>query len=626
MFDVMTIAAVADELAAELVNGRVQRLSLADPRTLVAEVYARGRRRTLMASADDARPRLLLTDAKPSIDPQLVTPFVLLLRKYVRGSVVVAIDQPPLERLVRISIAKRPRSYNGAEEMESGPIASDSEAEDEEDIGEEDAVFVHLTVEIMGRHSNLILVDDDGRIMESVKRVTPSMSRVRPVMPRLPYLPPPPPNKLDPRRITTRDVEPLLEQANPTASVPKALVSWFRGVSPQMAREVAFRAAGQADATFGALPDDAAVVIARETRRLLEPLLTSAWESRVYRDANGEGIAFSAVPMEHLSAVYESKAVESISRAAEEAGMAESPTTTMRHAPRRERLAAMVRDARARAANRLSSMRQQEAKAAESEQWRTWGELIYAYLWKIQPGAATVDADGVVVPLDAELSPKENAKEYFERYRKAQSAGERLPELTRQAQAEVDYLDQLLTQANQAESFTELEALYAEWDVYHGPSKRDAERQQTRGRATQFKRPSPLLDRHGNAIFIGRSGAQNDLVTFDIAGPNDTWLHARGVPGSHVIIRWNNAAGEEDEETLNMAASLAAHYSAARESGGVEVDITRRRYVRKIKGAGPGMVTYRNERTVHASALSEADLGKPDAITAIAQRWPNQSD
>ncbi|MGH2534254.1 MAG: Rqc2 family fibronectin-binding protein [Thermomicrobiales bacterium] len=609
MFDVLTIAAVADELVAELVNGRVQRLGLADPRTLVAEVYARGRRRTLMASADDTRPRLLLTDAKPSIDPHLVTPFVLLLRKYVRGGVVVNIDQPPLERLVRISIAKRQRGHNEPNDPEPEPVVGDiEEEEDEDDAGEEDAVFVHLVVEIMGRHSNLILVDDDGRVMESVKRVTPSMSRVRPVMPRLPYVPPPLPDKLDPRRITAREIEPLLAQANTAASVQKALIGWFRGISPRMAGEIAFRAAGQADVTIGALPDDAATMIARETRRLLEPLLTSGWAPRLYRDASGEGVAFSSIPMEHLRGEYDEVEYDRISRAAEDAGMAESPTTSMRHAPRRERLAAVVRTARERAASRLSSMRQQEAKAAESEQWKTWGELIYAYLWQIQPGDATLDADGIAVPLDPSLSAKENAQEYFERYRKARSAGERLPGLTEQAKAEVDYLDQLLTQVNQAESFAELETLSAEWDAYRGPSKRDSAQQHARKRTPTPKRLSPMLDRHGNAIYIGRSGAQNDLVTFDLAGPNDTWLHARGVPGSHVVVRWNDPSGEEDEETLGLAASLAAYYSAARESGRVEVDVTRRRYVRKIKGAGPGMVTYRNERTIAVRPQSESTL------------------
>jgi predicted ribosome quality control (RQC) complex YloA/Tae2 family protein len=122
------------------------------------------------------------------------------------------------------------------------------------------------------------------------------------------------------------------------------------------------------------------------------------------------------------------------------------------------------------------------------------------------------------------------------------------------------------------------------------------------------RRPRPLHDAAGNAVYIGRSGAQNDQVTFDLAGPNDTWLHARGVPGSHVVVRWHGPGDEEDPATIEAAAALAAFYSAARASASVEVDATRRRHVRKIKGAGPGMVTYRNERTLAVRPADEAGV------------------
>jgi len=184
-----------------LLDGRVQRIGLVDARTLAAEVYAGGRRRYLIASADDRRARLHLSPTMPSIDAELVTPFGLLLRKYVRGSVLVGVEQPPLERLVRLSIAKRLPPHNGRRRETSepaegnrlapdGPLAAaaEDEADDEDGFGdgEGDATFVHLAVELMGRHSNLILVDDEGRVMESAKRVTAAMSRVRPVLPRLP--------------------------------------------------------------------------------------------------------------------------------------------------------------------------------------------------------------------------------------------------------------------------------------------------------------------------------------------------------------------------------------------------------------------------------------------------------
>lgn len=636
MFDVLTVAAVADEISATLLDGRVQRVGLVDARTLAAEVYAGGRRRYLVASADDRRGRLHLAAAMPSLDAELVTPFGLLLRKYVRGGVLVGVEQPPLERLVRLSIAKRLPPHNGrrgepiAAPEGSRPVPDDhppeaalgdDPGEDEDDGGEGDATYVHLAVELMGRHSNLILVDDEGRVMESAKRVTGSMSRVRPVLPRLPYVPPPPVDKPDPRRLTAPDAAALLAAEPPEARLAETLVRRLRGVSPQMAREIAFRVAGDAAVAVGALPPDAGVPLARETRALLEPLLTSAWAPRVYRERpapespplprGGEGgwgvgavVAFSAVPLAHLAADHDEQPVPSISAAAELAVGDAEETTPARHAQRRQRLLDAVRAERARQERRLGALREQAAKAAEAETLRERGDLIYAYLWQIEPGQRELVVDGLSIPLDPDLGPKENAQAYFERYRKARDAGAQIPDLAARGEAELAYLDQLLTQTEQAASFADLEALHVEWDARGGPP-RDGARPRRR---TPDPRPRPLQDAAGNAVYVGRSGAQNDLVTFDLAGPNDTWLHARGVPGSHVVVRWRGTGDDENPATIEAAAALAAFYSAARSSASVEVDVTRRRHVRKIKGAGPGMVTYRNERTLAVRPTDESGV------------------
>ena len=195
MFDVLTIAAVADELTATILDGKIQRVGLTTWRTLAMEVYAGGRRRWVIASADDRDPRLLLSSVEPAIDTAAVTPFLLLLRKYARGGVLIGVENPPLERVVTLSIAKRVRLRRGREddieEPEPEPTFDPDDPDPDEIYGVESPTFTRLHVEIMGRHSNLILVDDDGRVMESAKRVNARMSRVRQVAPRLPYVPPP---------------------------------------------------------------------------------------------------------------------------------------------------------------------------------------------------------------------------------------------------------------------------------------------------------------------------------------------------------------------------------------------------------------------------------------------------
>lgn len=615
-YDVLTIAAIADELSATIGNGRIQRVGLLDPRTIAAEIYAGGLRHYVIASANDRQPRLRLAPEMPSLDSALITPFGLLLRKHIRGGIILSIDQPPLERLVRLSIAKRQaplKTRREALEPEVTEVTVDDlELEDDElDFHEarEGVPLKHIAlyVELMGRHSNLILVDDDGRIMESAKRVTAEMSRVRPVLPRLPYGPPPPPDRLDPRSITPAAVARLLEALPPNAELARALVSSYRAISPVMANEIVFRATGSSGTRAGEVNVESAEPLAGEMLALLEPLKTPAWSPQIYHRRGhpdlGGVIACSPILMFHLAAEHDVSPAESMSQALALAESTADRPGPARHAQRRQRLLNSVAAAREKAERRLAALATEAARAAEAERLKTAGELIYAYLWQIEPGQVSLDIDGESIPLDPGLTANENAQAYFERYRKAQSAEAQLPGLVEESRAAIAYLDQLAILIAHAPGFSELEALAAELAEQAPPDHASRPK-----KTTAPRRPRALVDAHGNSVYVGRSGHQNELVTFDIAGPDDTWLHARGVAGSHVVIRWRSPGSPESPDTVEAAAALAAWYSAARESGGVEVDVAPRRHVRKIKGAGPGMVTYRNERTIRVQPAPEEHL------------------
>jgi len=631
VFDVLTVAAVADELRATILDGRIQRIGLVDPVTVAAEVYARGRRRALIASADPQTARLLLAEQMPSLDTALITPFLLQARKYLRGGVIVGIDQPPLERVVRLSIVRRLPPHNAKrrrrraeaaaaaqpdllEEHEQLDEPEDGDSADLDIYGDAEVVRLDLAIEIMGRHSNLILVDADGLVMESVKRVTPSMSRVRPVLPRRPYTLPPPLERPDPRRLTSAGAEALLASAKPNDVLAQVLVRGLRGVSPPIGREIAFRVAGDAAVRAGDLPTESASTLAREVRGLFEPLVTGAWAPRVYERA-GEVVDYAAIEMRHLAAVEQDIVLESISAAvarAQESSAGGSPAGPQDHTQRRARLAQAVRRERDKARQRLRSMEEQRARAEDAERYRRWGELIFSYLWQIEPGQTELAVEDQRIPLDPAISPQENAQSFFEQYRRSQRAEAALPEREEGAVARMGYFEQLLTQVEQADGFAAIEALREEFEAQAGTST-DGKPQGRAARAP--KRPPTLGSAEGHAILIGRSGRENDLVTFDIASPDDTWLHARGMPGSHVIIRWLRPGQEEDEATVETAAALAAYFSGARDSGTVEVDVAKRRHVRKIKGAGPGMVTYRNERTIPVHPLDEAALRREGRLT-----------
>lgn len=636
MYDVLTLAAITDELNATTINARIQKVGLIDRLTFGAELYTPGQRHWLVASADAERARLHLTRTAASLDPELITPFGLLMRKYVRGAILIGVEQEPLERVVRLSIAKRRPALNATRrrgsatpepaEVDEEPLDADGpvderSAEDAvlDELDRDDITYLQIVIEVMGRHSNILLLDDDGVIMDAVKHVTPQMSRVRPIWPKLPYRAPPPMERPDPRRLTADATADLLAAARPAEEVARVLVSSLRAVSPQIAREATFRATGDVGTRVRDELDPAAV--ARELRGLYEPLLTGTWAPTVYRE-EAAVVAFAPFPLHSEAAKGEAEHLDSMSEAARLGDDAAAPDAPVSHAQRRERLLAAIAAARDRIDARLASLEAQEAKADEAEQLREWGELIYGYLWQIRPGDDHLTVDQVTVPLDPALSAKDNAAEYFSRYRKAQGAGRQLPELVEQAERQLDYLAQLGTMIRQAPGFLDLDALATEWESVSAdfgarPSVNGRGRAMPRSSNKADRRPKPLWDPEGHAIYIGRSGRQNDAVTFDVAGADDTWLHARGVPGSHVVIKWRTPMPEEDETTVGLAAALAAWYSGARNSGAVEVDVTRRRHVRKIKGGGPGMVTYRQERTISVTPRDEQALGS--ALTASAR-------
>lgn len=594
-------------------DGRIQRLGMVDALTIGLEVYSRRKRWHLLASADSENPRIHLVSGMPSTDPNLITPFSQLARKYVRGAFITDISQPPLERIIKLSIAKR---IGPADENFSDAATDDEPDNDETDIwGDENVTRLDLYIEIMGRHSNIVMVDEDELVRESVKRVTPSMSRVRPILPKRVYELPPPPDKPDPRQATSATMEQVIANAKAGDTLTNVLVRGFRSVSPQIGREVSFRVTESAQTKMREVGAESAPDLSRTLRALYQPMLTAAWNPKAY-ERDDLPIGYGALPMQHLAAEAKEIDVESISRAIEVAQVATGTETPKDHAQRRAQLVENIDRALQSVNTRLHSLQQQHERSKDTERLRRWGDTIYAYLWQIQPGDTELVAESDVgeetIPLDPDLDPKEVAAKYFDEYRKSQKAGEQLPARIEEAESEIAYLNQLRWLAGEAEGFAAIESIRYEFEE-HVPGRLGVDPRANKGHQASKKQANrkvnPLTDDDGNLYYIGKSGRENEQVTFEIAHADDWWLHARGVPGSHVILRTRVPGDEPDTEVVERAASLAAWYSQSRDSGSVDVDVTQRRHVRKIKGAGPGMVTYRNEYTILVPAVDEKKLG-----------------
>lgn len=579
-YDALTLAAIRDELSNLIVGGRVQRIVQPSDLSVGLEIYA-GRRYQLLLNAKAQEAGVYLLPIKPRRGRETPSPLQLLLIKYLRGSRLEAIEQPPLERILHLT-------FNGAH----GPVT--------------------VICEIMSHYSNIILVAPDKRILEAIKHVPASVNRYRTILPQHPYVPPPPQEKEHPLLLTMETLRILLTKHN-EGPLWQRIVNGVVGVSPILAREIAFRATGEVEPSMP-LASDGLNRLLRVIDELFHLPQNHAWSPCVAYEGRGEErrpFAYAPYELTHLP---DREPLESISTAIHRVLEARHALDPYRQV--RERLHGLIREQTERQRLRLSSLQQALASAAESERLKLQANAILAMAWAIKPGQKELLVDPVQlglegktlaeglmrIPLNPLLSPSENAQELFRTYRKMQSASQEVPQLIVQAEMELAYLAQLDAEVDLAENRPQLDEIEEELkETGYLPT------QEKKAKPTGRSQPLSVRSKSGMLILVGRNSFQNDEVTFRRGAPDDLWLHAHGVPGSHVLIKCGGAP--VDEDTLFLGARLAAYYSSARNEPKVQVDFTPRRYVRHIKGGRPGMVTYSHEQAlVVTPEIDESEL------------------
>lgn len=574
--------AVRDELEAALVGGFIEKVVPLSDLEIGLRVRAQHRDFNLLLSADPQAARIHLVGSgtlrRLSDD---VSPFLLLMRKYVREGRIRSVHQPPLERVLRIDVETR---QEDGETTVSG-----------------------LIIEVMARHSNVILVGSDGKVLDAIKRVPPSLSRQRPVLPHMPYESPPPMNKLSPRSpLLARQLSTAARQEPPSAPVWRFVQEAVAGLSPLAAREVVYRMCGDAGCTLGQI--ESWNQIAEQLVELFGLVDTHRWAPSVVIQ-NGAVIQFAPYPLTQFAG-EQVEAVESISEAVERAfedRIQLRPGEALR-GPLRASLQAKLD----RVLRREESLRQAASRGEKAEHLKLTGQAILASVGQIEPGQQELRWEGQVIALDSQLTPAENAQRYFKEYAKSRDAAREIPALLESARLEREYLEQLQALVEAAEEEVDLRALSREVNETDRrqeppPAKKPAGPRsrfggpQGRGKGRP-EQPSGTVKRFtssaGHQILVGGSAHGNERVTFDLATGTDLWFHARGVPGAHVVLKLGGA--EPSAEEILEAARLAAGHSQARTATKVPVDYAPQRYVKKVKGGRPGLVTYSQEKTIRA--------------------------
>ena len=648
--DALTIAAVADELRVLLTNARIDTIIQPTEHALALQCYApgsaeqSGANRWLYLSAHPQLARVHVTALKPQRVASEPPPFVMLLRKHLEGARIESISQPRWERVIEITAGYRA------------------------DPDSEERVRFRLIIEIMGRLSNIILCDEQGVILGSIKRVGADVNRYRTIATGIQYVPPPPQQRsiagrslprLEPTTVTatqlafsaaedaatvqeeaTHPVEKQRKRASKAAEEPKIwqlLSKHLLGLSALLAKEIVYRTTEDANTTVAQSNEAIWEELTWNARDLTALYDTHAWQPQMLeRTTTGEDptaipqkllIAFSVYPLEQYS---------------------QTPDVRVRRSPsmnvilddyyaRAEWFDAMegvrsptrkiVQTQRDRCKRKAELLNKELLASEEANQYRLYGDLLLAHQNDVQQGLSNVllqnffDTSGgeevasVNVPLDPRFDALGNSKRYFTRYRKLRRALSLIPDQIEQNNAELAMLEQLLADLMLAETPQEVGLVKAEVQALgyirgknivldkraqkaakKGKSGKSGNKQ---GKASGPGGGTPLhvQSRDGFTILIGKNSRQNEDVTFHQATTTDMWLHARGIPGSHVIIK---AAGRAiPHSTIEQAASLAAYYSQARGSTSVAIDYTLQKYVKHMKGGGPGMVIYEREHTIY---------------------------
>ena len=556
-FDTFSIAAMAGELQQTLTGGRVQRVTQINSLTYSFEIYVHPLRHYLTVAAEPQAPRLHLTLDKARRGVGNDTPLMLVLRKYMRGAKLAEVEQPPFERILYLHF--------------HSPFQPTT-----------------LAVELLGTRSNLALIDADRTVL-GLARLPKAGSAPggRHLLPGYLYQPPPPQRKRRPPEFTELALRQELAEASPQLKLARLLPQVVAGVSPLLAREITHRATGSSDTRVSDVARLSPLLDA--FHGLFEMLQTGQWQPTLAFDDDDLPLAFAPYPLTHLP---NARPVDTFSEAVEIYFADAAAGYAVAKAP----LTEVISAARKRLARRRDKLEQDAAAASNPERFKRWGETILAATWQIQSGQTELTVDwlpGETIKLDPALSPSDNAQHYFNRYRKAQRAGEEIPAQLKKIELESQYLEQLEQDLAMAEDRPEIDAIavsLAEAGYYR--SKRGKKKQKQRAVSNYLRLTAP----DGATVWVGKNALQNQHLTFTRAAADDLWLHARNMPGAHVIIP--TAQGLPSQDDVLWAAGVAAYYSRARHDTAVDVDVTVKKYVRAIKGAPPGMVTFRNESTL----------------------------
>lgn len=571
--DAIAIRALTDELSSAIINGRIDKIHQPEKDEILINIRAYSEHYKLVLSAASSNPRIHFTEhakKNPSSPPM----FCMLLRKHIGSGKIIDVHQEGFERIISIDI----ENYN--------------------ELG--DLTVKRLIIELMGRHSNIILVNDQNRIIDSIRHVDFTVSSVRQVLPGGIYELPPKQDRAD----FTNEAQ--LSMVQKGIKMDKLLMETYAGISPLTAREIVYEAYGRSDITVAEAEIIGIERIEKSAAEIRDQVLMGKFQPCMIKDGN-RLIDFSAIKIEQYEGAAEVLKYDSVNKLLDEFYSGRDAVQRMKQ--KSADLVKLLNTNIDRASKKLIIQKKTLDDAKGKEKHKMSGDLIMSNLYRINQGDKETVLENfydnsypkIKIQLDPQLSPAQNAQRYYKKYQKAKNAEIEVTKQLEVSKNELEYLESTLNAVEQSENESDLNQIRAEL-AEEGYLKRRSQKSIQRQAAAS--KPMHFISSDGFDIYVGRNNTQNDYLTLKFANSQDIWFHTKQIHGSHTIIKLG-VDKDIPKRTMKEAAQLAAYYSKARNSTQVPVDYTVIKNVKKPNGAKPGMVIYDKYNTVYVTPKGE---------------------
>lgn len=575
-FDGITVSAIKAEIEDKILGGRIDKVYQPEKDEIILGIRSMGQAYKLLLTSNASNPKFHFTQTNPS-NPMTPPLFCMVMRKHLQSGKIIKIEQPDFDRILNIYV----ESLN--------------------ELG--DYSVKKLVLEIMGRHSNIILTDENNTILDCIKHIGHDTSSVREVLPGKEYTLPPSQGKINTLELDNNNFNEVLEN-NPSFEIQSVIYKNYTGISPIAASEICYRANVNGSTPVEALTDIQKEIVFNKFAELVEDIKANRFYPESITNEKGKTIDFSPIEMTQFNGL-EIKKYTSISELIE--SFYANRDFAYRIGQKTQDLRKLITQNIERCIRKKDIQMQTLRSIKNRDELRLKGELLTANIYSIKKGMTTVELPNyysenqelVAIELDSNKTPSENAQKYYKAYNKAKRTFEALKDQIKSNDEELAYLESVLTSVNNCTDEQDVKEIRRELREEGYVKKVKNQKDKSKKHSV----PLHFISQDGFDIYVGKNNIQNDELTLKFARPRDIWMHTKNIPGSHVIIVANGQT--IPDTTLNEGAMLSAFYSKAKNSSKVPVDYTEKKNVKKPNGSKPGFVIYETNKTAYITTSEE---------------------